>query len=75
MKKKGLGRGLGSLLREEDFIVEENLINVPLDKLIANATNIRFVASSGQSLARHGRRLGQNGLQTHCPKLHGLHYA
>ena len=29
------GRGLGSLLREEDFIVEENLINVPLDKLIA----------------------------------------
>ena len=35
MKKKGLGRGLGSLLREEDFIVEENLINVPLDKLIA----------------------------------------
>ena len=35
MKKKGLGRGLGSLLREEDFITDENLLTVDLDKLIA----------------------------------------
>lgn len=35
MKKKGLGRGLGSLLRDEDFITDENLLTVDLDKLIA----------------------------------------
>ncbi|WP_308576983.1 ParB/RepB/Spo0J family partition protein [uncultured Parvimonas sp.] len=35
MKKKGLGRGLGSLLREEDFITDENLLTVDLDKLVA----------------------------------------
>lgn len=35
MKKKGLGRGLGSLLREEDFITDENLLTVELDKLMA----------------------------------------
>lgn len=35
MKKKGLGRGLGSLLREEDYITEENLLTVDLEKLIA----------------------------------------
>lgn len=35
MKKKGLGRGLGSLLREEDFITDENLLTVDLDKLLA----------------------------------------
>ena len=35
MKKKGLGRGLGSLLREEDFITDENLLTVDLDKLMA----------------------------------------
>ena len=35
MKKKGLGRGLGSLLREEDFITDENLLTVDLDKLKA----------------------------------------
>ena len=32
MKKKGLGRGLGSLLRDEDFITDENLLTVDLDK-------------------------------------------
>ena len=35
MKKKGLGRGLGSLLRDEDFITDENLLAVDLDKLMA----------------------------------------
>lgn len=35
MKKKGLGRGLGSLLREEDYITEENLLTVDLEKLVA----------------------------------------
>jgi len=35
MKKKGLGRGLGSLLRDEDFITDENLLTVDLDKLVA----------------------------------------
>ena len=35
MKKKGLGRGLGSLLRDEDFITDENLLTVDLDKLMA----------------------------------------
>lgn len=35
MKKKGLGRGLGSLLREEDYISEENLLTVDLEKLVA----------------------------------------
>lgn len=35
MKKKGLGRGLGSLLREEDFITDENLLTVDLEKLVA----------------------------------------
>ena len=35
MKKKGLGRGLSSLLKEEDFITDENLLNVDLDKLKA----------------------------------------
>ena len=35
MKKKGLGRGLGSLLREEDFITDENLLTVELNKLMA----------------------------------------
>ena len=35
MKKKGHGRGLGSLLREEDFITDENLLTVDLDKLMA----------------------------------------
>ena len=35
MKKKGLGRGLGSLLRDEDFIADENLLTVDLDKLMA----------------------------------------
>lgn len=35
MKKKGLGRGLGSLLREEDFINNDNLINVEIDSLVA----------------------------------------
>lgn len=34
MKKKGLGRGLGSLLKE-DFITEENLISVEIEKLVA----------------------------------------
>ena len=34
MKKKGLGRGLGSLLRDEDFITDENLLTVDLDKLM-----------------------------------------
>ena len=33
MKKKGLGRGLSSLLKEEDFITDENLLTVDLDKL------------------------------------------
>lgn len=35
MKKKGLGRGLSSLLKEEDFITDENLLTVDLDKLMA----------------------------------------
>ena len=35
MKKKGLGRGLESLLRDEDFITDENLLTVDLDKLMA----------------------------------------
>lgn len=35
MKKKGLGRGLSSLLKEEDFITDENLLTVDLDKLNA----------------------------------------
>ena len=35
MKKKGIGRGLGSLLREEDFITDENLLTVELNKLMA----------------------------------------
>ena len=35
MKKKGLGIGLGSLLRDEDFITDENLLTVDLDKLMA----------------------------------------
>ena len=35
MKKKGLGRGLGSLLRDEDLITDENLLTVDLDKLMA----------------------------------------
>lgn len=35
MKKKGLGRGLGSLLRDEDFITDENLLTVDLDRLMA----------------------------------------
>ena len=34
MKKKGLGRGLGSLLRDEDFITDDNLLTVDLDKLM-----------------------------------------
>lgn len=35
MKKKGLGRGLSYLLKEEDFITDENLLTVDLDKLKA----------------------------------------
>lgn len=35
MKKKGLGRGLSSLLKEENFITDENLLTVDLDKLKA----------------------------------------
>lgn len=35
MKKKGLGRGLSSLLKEDDFIIDENLLTVDLDKLKA----------------------------------------
>lgn len=35
MKKKGLGRGLSSLLKEKDFITDENLLTVDLDKLKA----------------------------------------
>lgn len=35
MKKKGLGRGLSSLLKEDDFITDENLLTVDLDKLKA----------------------------------------
>ena len=35
MKKKGLGRGLSSLLKEEDFITDENLLTVELNKLMA----------------------------------------
>ena len=35
MKKKGLGRGLSSLLKEDDFITDENLLTVELDKLKA----------------------------------------
>lgn len=35
MKKKGLGRGLSSLLKEEDFITDENLLTIDLDKLKA----------------------------------------
>ena len=35
MKKKGSGRGLSSLLKEEDFITDENLLTVDLDKLKA----------------------------------------
>ena len=35
MKKKGLGRGLSSLLKEEDFITDENLLTVDLNKLKA----------------------------------------
>ena len=35
MKKKGLGRGLSSLLKEDDFITDENLLIVDLDKLKA----------------------------------------
>lgn len=33
MKKKGLGRGLGSLLKEEDFLTDESLIEVEIEKL------------------------------------------
>lgn len=33
MKKKGLGRGLGSLLKEEDYIVDDNLIDVEIEKI------------------------------------------
>lgn len=33
MKKKGLGRGLGSLLKEEDFLIDESLIEVEIEKL------------------------------------------
>lgn len=35
MKKKGLGRGLSSLLKEDDFITDENLLTVELNKLMA----------------------------------------
>ncbi len=35
MKKKGLGRGLSSLLKEDGFITDENLLTVDLDKLKA----------------------------------------
>lgn len=35
MKKKGLGRGLSSLLKEDDFITDENLLTVDLNKLKA----------------------------------------
>ena len=35
MKKKVLGRGLSSLLKEDDFITDENLLTVDLDKLKA----------------------------------------
>lgn len=35
MKKKGLGRGLGSLLREDDLISGDNLINVDIKNLVA----------------------------------------
>ena len=35
MKKKGLGRGLSSLLKEDNFITDENLLTVDLDKLKA----------------------------------------
>ena len=35
MKKKGLGRGLSSLWKEDDFITDENLLTVDLDKLKA----------------------------------------
>ena len=28
MKKKGLGRGLSSLLKEDDFITDENLLTL-----------------------------------------------
>lgn len=34
MKKKGLGRGLGSLLREEDFISDDNFIKIDIKKLM-----------------------------------------
>lgn len=34
MKKKSLGRGLGSLLREEDFISDDNLIKVDIKRLL-----------------------------------------
>lgn len=35
MKKKGLGRGLGSLLREDEFLDSDNLINVDIKSLVA----------------------------------------
>lgn len=41
MKKKGLGRGLSSLLKEEDFITDENLLTVDLDKLKARENQPR----------------------------------
>lgn len=34
MKKKGLGRGLSALLKEEDFNTNENLINIEIEKLV-----------------------------------------
>ena len=43
MKKKGLGRGLGSLLRDEDFITDENLLTVDLDKLMAREDQPRKI--------------------------------
>lgn len=41
MKKKGLGRGLSSLLKEDDFITDENLLTVDLDKLKARENQPR----------------------------------
>lgn len=41
MKKKGLGRGLGSLLKEEEFTIDETLLNVDINKLRARTDQPR----------------------------------
>lgn len=41
MKKKGLGRGLSSLLKEEDFIANENLLDIDIKNLMPRSDQPR----------------------------------